>query len=504
MQKNLKNILLLEAFLLLAIPVLAQNNGNGMIDSWVTNRDRSALFEKQSVKTVFSDHANGWGATIVIDTSNRFQTMDGFGFALTGGSAGLLIKMDPGERKRILREIFSTDGNNIGVSYLRVSIGSSDLNSFVFSYDDLREGETDFDLKNFSLAQDLNDVVPVLKEILGINPDIKILGSPWSAPVWMKTNGNIRGGKLREDCYDVYSRYFVKYILAMKQQGITIDAVTVQNEPLNSRNTPSMSWFASEERDFIKNNLGPAFIKAGIAAKIIIFDHNCDRPDFPLAILSDPEAARYVDGSGFHNYAGDMETLGLVHLARPDKNVYFTEQMVVEQPNSQEIDITGPVSRLVLGATRNWSKNVILWNLAADPDNDPHTDNGGCSMCQGAITIDGNTVTRNLAYYTIAHVSKFVRPGSVCISSTNRGDKTIQLYEDEQRPGVYRLGITDHSPVLPNVAFITPEGKIVLIVVNDSVDTGSFKIQYNGKLASIRLKPGSVGTYIWDAGIKGN
>jgi len=471
----------------------------GMIESWITNPDRSALFEKQPENISFSERNNGRGSTIVVDDLQNMQPVDGFGFALTGGSAELLMKMSSGERAKILKELFAWDDKNIGVSYLRLSIGASDLNSFVFSYDDLKKGETDFELKKFSLAQDNNDVIPVMKEILGINPDIRILGSPWSAPAWMKTNNDVRGGRLKQECYGVYALYFVKYIQAMKNAGITIDAITIQNEPVNSRNTPSMTWFENEQAEFIKNNLGPAFEKAGIKTRIILFDHNGDRPDFPLSLLNDPEVAKYADGSGFHNYVGDVATaLSLMHSARPDKNLYFTEQMVVERPGSLEINIVNPVKNLILRTTQNWSRNVILWNLAADPLNDPHTDNGGCSMCQGAITINGDTVTRNIAFYTVAHASKFVRPGSLRIASTNRGDKTVGLYEDEQRPGVFRTAINENMEILPNVAFRTPEGKIVLIVVNDTFSANSFTIQWNGKFAGIRLKPGAVGTFIWE------
>jgi glucosylceramidase len=394
--------------------------------------------------------------------------------------------------------LFAWDDKNIGISYLRLSIGASDMNSFVFSYDDLQKGETDFELKKFSLAQDYMDVIPVMKEILTINPAIKILGSPWSAPAWMKTNNDVRGGKLKTECYGVYALYFVKYIQAMKNAGITIDAITIQNEPVNSRNTPSMTWFENEQAEFIKSNLGPAFEKAGIKTKIILFDHNGDRPDYPLSLLNDPEVAKYADGSGFHNYVGDIAAaLKLVHIARPDKNLYFTEQMVTERPGSPEISIANPVKNLILRTTQNWSRNVILWNLAADPLNDPHTDNGGCSMCQGAITINGDIVTRNIAFYTVAHASKFVRPGSVRIGSTNRGDKTVGMYEDEQRPGVFRAALIENMEILPNVAFRTPEGKIVLIVVNDTFSANSFRIQWNGKFAGIRLNPGAVGTYVW-------
>jgi len=407
------------------------------------------------------------------------------------------MKMTPEARTKLIHELFASDDKNIGVSYIRLSIGASDLNSFVFSYDDLPDGETDVPLAKFNLSQDYKDVIPVMKEILKVNPNIKILGSPWSAPKWMKTNNNVRGGSLRPEYYSVYAQYFVKYIKAMISEGINLDAVTVQNEPLNSNNTPSMPMLPGEQKEFIKNHLGPAFLNAKITAKIILFDHNLDRIDYPLTTLQDPEAAKFVDGSGFHNYGGDLSAMTTMHLIRPDKNLYFTEQMIVEAPQRQTIDIASPVKRLIIGATRNWSKNVILWNLAADSLNDPHTNNGGCPMCQGAITLDGDHVSRNLAYYTVAHASKFVRPGSVRIVSTNPGDKTASLTEDEERTGSLRVTTIENSTVLPNVAFKTPEGKIVLIVVNDTYSTNSLRIQFKGQFATLRLNPGAVGTYIW-------
>lgn len=475
--------------------VFPQNNKKQYIESWVTNADRSALFQKQT-DSIFFGASRGGGSTIIIDEGQQFQEIDGFGYAITGGTAELLMKMSPAARKKILNEVFAVNDNNIGVSYLRLSIGSSDLNSFTFSYNDLKENETDFELKKFNLSQDLKDVVPVMKEILAINPDIQILGSPWSAPIWMKTNNNIKGGALKKECYDVYARYFVRYIQAMKEHGITIDAVTVQNEPLNTNNTPSMRWFWNEQADFIKYNLGPEFIKAGLQTKIILFDHNLDRIDYPLAILYDPDVSKFVDGSGFHHYGGEIDAMEELHIARPDKHLYFTEQMVVERPGEKTINIAAQVKRLIIGTTRSWSRNVILWNLAADPKNDPHTDNGGCSMCQGALTLDGDNVTRNLAYYNIAHASKFVRPGSVRIGSTNTGDKTVSITQDEETKGIRRVDIFN-SAVLPNVAFRTPDGKIVLIVVNDTFAASSFRIQYNGMLATVRLSPGAAGTYVW-------
>jgi glucosylceramidase len=336
-----------------------------------------------------------------------------------------------------------------------------------------------------------------LKEILEISPDIKILGSPWSAPAWMKTNNNVRGGALKEECYPVYAAYLAKYVQEMKKEGIAIDAITIQNEPLNSKNTPSMQWTLNQQLVFLRDHLYPAFTKAGLKTKVLLFDHNTDRPDYPLALLSDPVISQFADGSAFHNYGGDMGSMSKVHLARPDKNVYFTEQMITERPGGTTIGIAASVKRMIIDTTRNWSRNVVLWNLAADPRNDPHTDNGGCSMCQGAITIDKDAVSLNLAYYTIAHASKFVRPGSVRIGSTNRGDQTVSLTEDEERPGLKRVTVIENTQVLPNVAFRTPEGKIVLIVANDTQSVSSFTVQYGGGSASIRLNPGAVGTYVW-------
>ena len=467
------------------------------IEAWITNADRSSLFEKQAEPITFSSRDSGHGQAIVIDENQPIQSIDGFGFALTGGSAELMMKMTSIERSKLIHELFETDKNNLGVSYIRLSIGSSDLNSFVFSYDDLAEGETDLPLAKFNLFQDYKDVIPVMKEILAINPKIKILGSPWSAPIWMKSNKNVRGGSLIPECYDVYARYLVKYIQSMKKEGITIDAITVQNEPLNSNNTPSMQWLPGEQKDFIKNNLGPEFQKTNITTKIILYDQNLDRIDYPLTTLRDGEAAKYVDGTGFHHYGGDFSAMTTLHIAYPDKNLYFTEQMVVEKPGIATIDIAAQVKRLIIGATRNWSKNVILWNLAADPLNDPHTDNGGCPMCQGAITIDGDKVSRNLAYYTIAHASKFVRPGSFRITSTGKGDKAVVLADDEERKGALRVTVIENAEVMPNVVFKTPEGKIVLIVANDTHSINSCRIQYHSQYATLRLNPGAVGTYIW-------
>ncbi|MDR1527370.1 MAG: glucosylceramidase [Dysgonamonadaceae bacterium] len=487
----LSGIVLVNSFFLL-------HAGNpGEIEAWITTANRSSLFVKQDKPFLFGNE-RGRGSVIIVDERQSYQSIDGFGFAMTEGSAFHLHRMSQPERTKILKELFATDANHIGISYIRLSLGASDLNNFVYSYNDLKEGETDFELKKFDLGHDRDAIIPVMKEVLAINPRMKILASPWSAPAWMKENNNVRDGALKKECYDVYARYFVKYVQAMQKEGIPVDAVTVQNEPLNKRNTPSMPWYVQEQEVFVREHLGPGFKNAGLPTKILIFDHNCDRPDYPLAILSNPETAQYIDGSAFHHYGGAISTMSTVHLARPDKNIYFTEQMLTERPNSPDIHIASAVKRLIIDVMRNWSRNTVLWNFAADPLNDPHTDNGGCSMCQGAITIDGDKVTRNIAYYTIAHASKFVPDGSVRIASTDIFDRAVDMTEDEERPEVKRATVLEHSHVLPNVAFKTPDGKIVLIVANDSWSTRNFRIQYKGRYATLPLAPGSVGTYIWN------
>lgn len=465
--------LFLSAAALLGSTTIASAQKAETASLWLTKADRSALFQKQADVLPFkADGSSSTDVTITVNDKETYQPIDGFGFALTGGSAMHIIHMSAASRSALLRNLFATGDNNIGVSYLRLSIGSSDLNEKVFSYDDMPAGQTDPSLKHFDLGPDKLDVIPVMKQILAINPAIKILGSPWSPPAWMKTNEDTRGGRLKPEYWGTYAKYLVKYIQGMKAQGINIDAITIQNEPLHPGNNPSLLLVAPDEGAFIKNDLGPAFKAAGIKTKIILYDHNADRPDYPISILNDPAARKYIDGSGFHLYGGSIEALSDVHNAHPDKNIYFTEQMVVEPENQATINITNPVKRLIIGATRNWSRNVLEWNLAADPEYKPYTDRGGCPSCQGAVTIDKNEVKKNIAYYSVAHASKFVRPGSVRVASNNL-DK------------------------LPNVAFKTPDGKKVLIVANTGNAALDFNIKYQGKTLAAHLDQGSVGTYIW-------
>lgn len=441
-------------------------------DYWLTTGDKASLLAKGASPLPFGEATSG-GTVIEVDSSQQFQTVDGFGYALTGGSAYLINqKLSAVQRRALLRELFTTADNGIGVNYLRVSLGASDLDAHVFSYNDLPKGKTDKAVAGFSLAEDEKNLIPVLKEILALAPDIQIMASPWSAPAWMKTNNSPKGGSLQPAYYSAYATYFVKYIEGMAAHDIKIDAVTLQNEPENPKNNPSMLMTAAEQALFVKKHLGPAFEKAGINTKIVVFDHNCDHPDYPIEILNDAAAKKYIDGSAFHLYLGDIEAMSQVHDAHPDRNVYFTEQWTSPE-GTFDGDLRWHTRELIVGATRNWGRTVLEWNLAADPQFDPHTDDGGCTQCLGALTIaDGGIVTRNVSYYIIAHASKFVPSGSTRIASTV-------------------------SNGLHNVAFLTPAGKKVLIVVNDNNGETAFGIQFNGKRANAALPGGAVATYVW-------
>lgn len=432
-----------------------------------TTPDKSLLFAKQEIKAQSTPDNNN--PTIELLAEKTFQEMDGFGFTLTGGSAFHINNMSATKRHELLTELFAIDKENIGISYLRISLGASDLDAEVFSYNDLLEGETDINMERFSLAPDRKFLIPVLKEILAINPEIKILASPWSPPTWMKTNIATKGGSLNPEYYDAYAKYFVKYIQEMQKEGITIDAITVQNEPLHPGNNPSLLMPATEQADFIKRSLGPAFKAAEIKTKIIIYDHNADKPEYPITVLNDPEAKKYIDGSAFHLYGGVIENVSKVHEAHPDKNLYFTEQWI-GAPGNFGGDLQWHVKNLIIGASRNWCKTVLEWNLAADPQQKPHTP-GGCTQCLGAVTIDGDVVTHNPAYYIVAHASKFVRPGSVRVE-------------------------TNIPPGLPNVAFKAPDGTFVIVVLNDSDSAKNFNLQLGGKTFVFPLETGSVGTYV--------
>jgi glucosylceramidase len=443
---------------------------NETVNIWVTTGDKSKLLQQQTAVNFAADAGTN-PTTVTINESVTYQSIDGFGFTLTGGSASLINGLGANQTA-FLNELFGP--SQVGSSFVRISIGASDLSSHSFTYDDMPVGQTDVNLNNFNISAEMQDLVPVLKRIIAINPAIKILATPWTAPVWMKvsTTGNngFTGGRLNTAYYDAYARYFVKYIQAMQAQGITIYAVCPQNEPLNPHNNPSMTMQAGEQTNFIKNNLGPQLRNNGLNTRIIIYDHNCDQPGYPTAVLGDASANQYIDGSAFHLYGGDISALSTVRNAFPNKNIYFTEQYI-GGPGNFGGDLQWHVNNVVIVSTRNWSRVVLEWNLAADPNYNPHTP-GGCSNCMGAVTISGNSYTRNTAYYIIAHASQFVKSGAVRISSNISGS-------------------------IQNVAFKNPDGSKVLLAINTSGSSQTFKVKWGNESFTYTLAAGAVGTFKW-------
>jgi len=441
------------------------------VSVWLTSADQTFLFQRQPEDLRFADNANDF-PVLTVDAEQKYQVMEGFGFSLTGGSAMLISRLPASDRNALLRELFLPDGDGIGISFLRLSIGASDLSERCYSYDDRPDGKSDPKLAHFDIEAGDLEVIPLLRKILAINPEIKIMATAWSAPPWMKTNQSFVGGKLRPDCYAVYAAYLIKYLKAMRDRGITVHAITPQNEPLNQKNEPSMIMEASEQAEFIKDHLGPALSAAGLAAvELFCWDHNCDVPEYPLEVFADAEARRYLTGSAWHLYGGDISALSEVHQLYPEMKLYFTEQWVGSDGQFGD-DLMWHVKNVLIGSIRNWSRVVFEWNLASDPFCCPHTPDGE-ARCVGALTI-GEEVTRNVAYYVIAHASKFIRPGSV------------RIYSDQQAS-------------LPNVAFLTPVGDIVLIALNGGAESRSFTIQFQGKNALATLPAGAVGTYVWRA-----
>jgi glucosylceramidase len=454
-----------------SLPLFPLAGDAALLSVWLTACDQSLLFQRQAEDLGFAEGLGAFPA-ISVDDGQVFQPIEGFGFSLTGGSALLISRLPDADRSALLREVFSPEGKGIGVSVLRLSIGASDLSERCFSYDDRPEGEDDVELAYFDITAGDPEVIPLLKEILVINPGLKIIATPWSAPPWMKTNRSFVGGTLRPECAGLYAAYLVKYLKAMREAGIVVHAITPQNEPLNQKNDPSMGMDCAEQADFIKHHLGPALLEAGLAeVELFCWDHNCDVKDYPLAVFADEDARAYLQGSAWHLYGGDIAALAEVHEAYPDMKVYFTEQWVGAD-GQFAADLRWHVRNVLIGSLRNWAGVVLEWNLASDPDCRPHTP-GGEGACVGALTV-GAGISRNVAYYVIAHAAKFVRPGSVRIFS-------------------------DEPPSLPNVAFRTPAGQIVLIVLNDGDEAQSCTLHYQGKHAAATLPAGVVATFVWQA-----
>lgn len=448
----------------------------GKVKVWLTRGDKAKLFSQEAELSIRAVTSGEW-PLITVDTSIVFQEIDGYGASLTGSSAYLLNRvMSASQRQNVLKQLFDPL-EGAGISFLRLTMGASDFSLSDFTYNDIPINETDFQLAHFSLSKDLDDVVPVLKEILAINPNIFIMGTPWSPPAWMKTNKSLKGGKLSSDCYDVYADYFVRYIQAMKAQGITITHVTPQNEPLYfTANYPCMEMQSDEQTDFIKNHLGPKFAAANITAKIINYDHNWDNTQYSISLLNDPLAAQYTAGSGFHAYAGNVSAMTTVHQAHPDKELHFTEISGGAWATDFAGNLMWNMQNIFIGTAVNWSRSALLWNMALNQNYGPT--NNGCPNCRGVITVDQNSgaTTFNEEFYSIAQFSKVVRPGAVRTSH------------------IYAQSLTK----IDAVSFSNSNGSKVLIVANYDESYKSFTVKQGKKFFNYTLPAKSVVSFLWE------
>ena len=469
-------MLKLHPYLLSLLILLALTAESRGVDVWITSGDKSKLMAQQP-DVVFSSGTGGGGVTIQITPTQQFQTMEGFGAAMTDSSAWLIQnELNTTQRDRLMNDLFSgSDG--IGVSYLRVPMGASDFTaSGFYTYNDLGPGQTDPNQTQFSIAHDQATIIPSLLQAKSLNPNLKLMGSPWSAPGWMKTSNSVIGGSLQTQWYASYATYLKKFVEAYDAEGLPIESLTLQNEPLYTPiNYPGMSMTANEQIDLIKNHVGPTFSAAGLSTKLVAYDHNWDNTSYPIDVLNDATARQYVDGVAFHGYAGNVSAQTTVHNAHPDKNIYFTEISGGAWATNFEDNIMWNADNLFIGGVRNWSNSVMFWNLALDENHGPHL--GGCNDCRGVVTIDSSTgnVTYNEEFYSLAHASRFIKPGAV------------------------RIGSTSINNLVETVAFQNPDGSEVLLVSNPTFSDQTFRGVVDGDHFRYTVPHRSVATFVWDS-----
>lgn len=439
---------------------------------WVTTGDKTKLLSKEADLNI---SANAASNTIInVDTSTRYQDFVGVGASITDASAFLINnKVSPANRESLIRELFTNEG--IGINFTRLTIGASDFSQTHYSYNDMPKGQTDPSLNSFSLAPARENILPVVHAVIAQNPNVKIMASPWSPPGWMKTSDSMIGGSIRPEFYGAYSNYFLKYIQGMRAEGVEIFAITMQNEPgFSPKDYPGTIITPAERANIYKNHLGPLLASNSPSTAIMEWDHNWDKPNEPLAVLSDTEAKRYIDAVAWHCYGGSPSAQSQVHDAHPTIGTYFTECSGGEWDKNFASSLNWQTKNLIIGTTRNWAKGVLMWNLALDENFGPHL--GGCGDCRGVVTINSNSgeISRNVEYYVLGHIGKFVMAGAKRIKS----DSAIDGIE--------------------TVAFANPNnGGNIILVLNTNSTIKDFTIRENSKNIKYSLPPNSVATIIW-------
>ena len=472
-----KTALMLRTAMLTALlgaihPHAMAAQASGAVQAWLTTGDQAKLIARAADARFGS--ARPADTVIDIHPARRYQEMQGFGASITDASAYLIEqRMSPTQRESLLRELFGRDPG-LGMSFTRLTIGASDFSQSHYSFDDMPPGARDPELKRFSIDPHRATVLPTVKRALAINPQLKVMASPWSAPGWMKSSDSLVKGSLKPEAYDAFARYLGRYVGAMKEEGVPIFALTLQNEPhFEPDNYPGMRVDPPSRAAFIGGHLGPLLAREHPGTALFDWDHNWDEPQSPAAVLGDPAAARYVRGVAWHCYAGNVGVQAQVHAQFPDKETWFTECSGGRWAQDWAKNLMFFTRTLIIDTTRGWARGVLLWNLALDEKDGPHL--GGCGDCRGVVTIDSRTgeVTRNVEYYALAHASRFVRPGA------------------------QRIGSSEATGDLANVAFRNRDGSLALIVANGAATEQTFSVRLGKQSFRYTLPATSVATFAW-------
>lgn len=397
---------------------------------WVTTPDQLRRVAPLSDQEVWEDGVSGQ-VDVAVDRSARGQTIDGFGAALTESSAYLIMSLPPERREKVMRSLFDPV-SGAGIDMVRVPLGASDFALSHYSYDDMPKGRTDPQLKRLSIARDDAYIVPLLQQALAINPALRVMGTPWSAPGWMKTSKSLIGGELVPANEEVYARYLTRVVQEYRDRGIPMTFLTLQNEPgYTPADYPGMRLTADQAKRLV-GHLAPQLRAAGLAdVQLIGHDHNWNNTAYPLKLLADPATRADLAGTAWHCYGGAPEAQLTVHDAYPDKGIWFTECSGGAWSSDFGTNLGWNASTLAIDTVRARARSVLLWNLALDPTGGPHT--GGCGNCRGVLTIDpvNRTVKRNVEYDVLALATKTVSPGATRIGSTTdvHGIRTV-AYEN--------------------------------------------------------------------------
>jgi glucosylceramidase len=451
--------IMMAVFLSFALPSLTDDS----VQVIMTSQDGSrSLTEENPLR--FAKERNTKDPVIEVDLSKKKQSILGLGASFDHATCENLSKLPAEKREEVLEKLMSPD-KGIGMNLMRICIGASDfIGEPYYSYDDMPDGETDPDLTRFSIEKDRAYVLPAIKISKEKNPNLLFFGSPWSPPAWMKTSGSLATGSLKPEYYAAFAKYLLKFIQAYEAEGIPIHAITIQNEPhMESKDYPTTYWTGEAQRDFIRDHLGPLFKENNVKTLIWCWDHNWNEPDFPHTILSDPAAAPYVDGTAWHIYEGKVETQSVIQSEFPDKHTYFTEGSVFKPHGAVRL----------AQILRNWSRSYNAWVIMLDehrkPNRGPH---GASATC--IELLDDGSVRYNFDYYMQGQFMKYIQRDAVCVESS--------------LPDIRSFG---------NVAFVNPDGRVVLVVANAARAPRPFAVKCGEKMFKSELPGATVATYVW-------